>query len=300
MTNSSPPAPVRGDHHHPPRQGGPVVEPTDRVETDAPTTPVVRPTFTVCIVVRDRATLLVNAVRSVLANTYQDFELVIVDDGSQIPVGRVIAEAGLATDRRIRVVSQPPTGIAEARNRGLRAAVGRYLTVLDSDDELTEDALARLHQLLTTTGRRWAYADYTEINQGTHRAIRLPEYASAERMLLGVLTRPRLPFKHSGTTIDRQVLHTIGGYDETFRLFEDIELVLRALRSGVQPCHLDHPIVRFQRHDGNVTRGRLGGLVFWFRLIDMYRPWRVPGVGLGMKALRTLSETGKWVVTRIR
>ncbi|WP_405426784.1 glycosyltransferase family 2 protein [Micromonospora sp. NBC_00617] len=293
MTNPSIPAPVRAEHPHPPRQA-------DRAEVDAATTPVVRPTFTVCIVVRDRAALLVNAVRSVLANTYQDFELVIVDDGSQVPVGQVIDEAGLTTDRRIRVVSQPPTGIAEARNRGLRAAVGRYLTVLDSDDELTEDALARLHQLLTSTGQSWVYADYTEITQGVDRPIRLPEYASADRMLLGVLTRPRLPFKHSGTTIDRQVLDRIGGYDETFRLFEDIELVLRALRSGVHPCHLAHPIVRFQRHDGNVTRGRLGGLVFWFRLIDMYRPWRFPGVGLSLKALRALSETGKWLVTRIR
>ncbi|MCF0091589.1 glycosyltransferase [Micromonospora sp. MH99] len=293
MTNPSIPAAVRAEHPHPPRQA-------DRTEVDAATTPVVRPTFTVCIVVRDRAALLVNAVRSVLANTYQDFELVIVDDGSQVPVRQVIDEAGFTTDRRIRVVSQPPTGIAEARNRGLRAALGRYLTVLDSDDELTEDALARLHHLLTTTGRSWVYADYTEITQGVDRPIRLPEYASADRMLLGVLIRPRLPFKHSGTTIDRQVLDRIGGYDETFRLFEDIELVLRALRSGVHPCHLDHPIVRFQRHDGNVTRGRLGGLVFWFRLIDMYRPWRFPGVGLSMKALRALSETGKWLVTRIR
>ncbi|MEH1165415.1 glycosyltransferase [Micromonospora sp. CPCC 205539] len=267
---------------------------------DAVTTPLVRPTFSVCIVVRDRATLLVNAVRSVLDNTFRDFELVIVDDGSQVPVGRVIEEARLTADRRVRVLSQPPTGIAEARNRGLRAAVGRYVTVLDSDDELTPDALARLHELLTTTGRSWVYADYIEITRGATRPIRLPEYASADRMLLGVLTRPRLPFKHSGTTIDRHVLDTIGVYDESFRLFEDVELMLRALRSGVHPCHLDHPIVRFQRHDGNVTRGRLGGLVFWFRLIDMYQPSRVPGVGLGIKALRTLSETGKWFVTRIR
>nr|WP_161556667.1 glycosyltransferase [Micromonospora acroterricola] len=268
--------------------------------TDAVTTPVVRPTFSVCIVVRDRATLLVNAVCSVLGNTFQDFELVIVDDGSQVPVSQVIEEAGLASDRRVRVVSQPPTGIAEARNLGLRVAVGRYVTVLDSDDELTPDALSRLHHLLTTAGRSWVYADYTEITRGGARLIRLPEYASAGRMLLGVLTRPRLPFKHSGTTIDRRVLDTIGGYDESFRLFEDVELMLRALRSGVHPCHLDHPIVRFQRHDDNVTRGRLGGLVFWFRLIDMYRPSRFPGVGLSIKALRALSETGKWLVTRIR
>ncbi|WP_433390601.1 glycosyltransferase family 2 protein [Micromonospora sp. KLBMP9576] len=263
---------------------------------DAPTTPVARPTFTVCIVVRDRPVLLVNAVRSVLANTFEDFELVIVDDGSRKPVTEVIAAAQLLADPRVRVVSQPPTGIAEARNRGLRCAMGRYVTVLDSDDELTADALARLHELLAT-GRSWVYADYREVRRGTARVIRLPEYASARNMLLGVLTRPRLPFKHSGTTIDRALLDRIGGYDESFRLFEDVELMLRALRAGTHPGHLAHPIVLFHRHGGNVTRGRLGGLVFWFRLIDMYRPSRLPGVATGIKALRALSETGKWLVT---
>ncbi|MFI7075690.1 glycosyltransferase [Micromonospora sp. NPDC049903] len=260
----------------------------------------VRPTFTVCIVVRDRADLLVKAVRSVLANTYREFELIVVDDGSQVPVTEVLAEADLTMDERVRVVTQPPSGIAEARNHGLRIATGRYLTVLDSDDELTEDALDRLYHLLSDTDSRWVYADYTEFDRGSSRLIRLPEYASSRRMLLGVLTRPRLPFKHSGTTIDRRLLEQIGGYDESFRLFEDIELVLRALKSGVHPRHLSHPIVRFHRHDGNVTRGRLSGLVFWFRLIDMYRPVRWPGVALSIKTLRTMSETGKWLVTRGR
>ncbi|MFV2113638.1 glycosyltransferase family 2 protein [Micromonospora sp. LOL_025] len=291
--NPSPPPSLYGL----PRQGGRPPGTTETTAADAPTTPLVRPTFSVCIVVRDRPALLVNAVRSVLANTFGDFEVVIVDDGSRIPVAQVIAEACLSADRRVRVVTQPPTGIAEARNRGLRSVMGRYVTVLDSDDELTADALARLYDLLSSTGGSWVYADYTEIRRGTSRCIRLPEYASAGRMSLGVLTRPRLPFKHSGTTIDRTVLDRIGGYDESFRLFEDVELMLRALRAGVHPCHLAHPIVLFHRHDGNVTRGRLGGLVFWFRLIDMYRPFKWPGVATAIKALRTLSETGKWLVT---
>ncbi|MFG3710305.1 glycosyltransferase family 2 protein [Micromonospora sp. NPDC049460] len=291
--NSSFPASLHGL----PAQADGSSGPTASAASDAPTMPVVRPTFSVCIVVRDRPVLLVNAVRSVLANTFEDFEVVIVDDGSRVPVAQVMADAHLSADRRVRVLAQPPTGIAEARNRGLRSAMGSYVTVLDSDDELTVDALARLHHLLTTTGGSWVYADYTEIRRGASTIIRLPEYASARRMLLGVLTRPRLPFKHSGTTIDRTLLDRLGGYDESFRLFEDVELMLRALRAGVHPCHLAHPIVLFQRHDGNVTRGRLGGLVFWFRLIDMYRPSRWPGVATAIKALRTLSETGKWLVT---
>lgn len=259
--------------------------------------PRVVPTFSVCIVVRDRAVLLVNAIRSVLANDFPDFEVVVVDDGSQVPVTRVLHEAMLSADGRVRVFTQPPSGIAQARNVALRMSTGRYVTVLDSDDELSTDALGRLHHLLTTTGAHWIYTDYREVSRDRARIIQLPDYQTPGRMLLGVLTRPRLPFKHSGTTIDRRVLDRIGGYDESFRLFEDIELVLRALRAGVHPRRLAHPVVLFRRHDGNVTRGRMGGLVFWFRLVDMYRPCRVPGAGLGIKALRALSEAGKWLVT---
>ncbi|GGR72188.1 hypothetical protein GCM10010169_15150 [Micromonospora fulviviridis] len=259
--------------------------------------PRVVPTFSVCIVVRDRAVLLVNAVRSVLANSFPDFEVVVVDDGSRVPVTRVLDEAMLSADGRVRVFTQPPSGIAQARNVALRMATGRYVTVLDSDDELSADALARLHHLLASTGAHWVYTDYREVSGARARTIRLPEYPTPRRMLLGVLTRPRLPFKHSGTTIDRRVLDRIGGYDESFRLFEDIELVLRALRAGVHPRRLAHPVVLFRRHDGNVTRGRMGGLGFWFRLVDMYRPSAVPGAGLGIKALRALSEAGKWLVT---
>ncbi|MEV4410922.1 glycosyltransferase [Catellatospora sp. NPDC049609] len=263
----------------------------------APTRPVT-PTFSVCIVVRDRPVLLVKAVESVLANHFTDFEVMIVDDGSQIPVTEVLSKAGVLYDGRIRVIRQPPTGIAPARNAGLRAAAGRYITVLDSDDELSPDALMKLERLIASTGTNWIYADYEELySNGSRKRIRLPEYRSSQGMLMGVLTRPRLPFKHSGTTVERALLERIGHYDESLRIFEDIELMLRALRSGVRPQHLAHPIISFRRHDGNVTRGRLDGLGIWFSLIETYRPRRRPGLGLMIKGLRAMSEIGKWLVS---
>ncbi len=258
----------------------------------------VSPTFSVCIVVRDRPVLLVKAVESVLTNRFTDFEIMIVDDGSQIPVTEVLAKADVLFDNRIRVIRQPPTGIAPARNAGLRAAAGRYITVLDSDDELGPDALLRLDRLINSTGTRWVYADYEELYpNGSRKRIRLPEYPSARGMLMGVLTRPRLPFKHSGTTIERKLLEEIGHYDESLHIFEDIELILRALRAGVHPRHLAHPIIIFRRHDGNVTRNRLDGLGIWFSLIETYGPRNKLFRRSMIKLLRAMSEIGKWLVS---
>jgi glycosyltransferase involved in cell wall biosynthesis len=255
------------------------------------------PFFSVCIVVRDRPELLKKAVTSVLENSFRDFELVIVDDGSAIPVTEVLAPHPYSADPRVRVFRQAQFGISPARNHALKVANGVFITVLDSDDELDPDALRLLHDFLVATSSLWVYADYQEMGEEVCRLIRLPEYRSAQRMLRGILTRPRLPFKHSGMTIQRDLLLSMGGYDESLRLFEDIDLMLRGLRAGIHPRRLAEPIVRYHWHDGNITRQRrLHGISIWFQLIDLHRPTRVPGGNARMKMLRAAGELGKWLV----
>ncbi|WP_187398607.1 glycosyltransferase [Micromonospora sp. WP24] len=294
----------------------PVAQRTDRdnltppplsnaIDVDAPTIglaepvqPVV-PAISVCIAVRDRPELLVASIRSVLAGTFNEFEIVVVDDGSTVPAQECLAAAGLLADQRIRLVRQKPSGISAARNTALRIARGRYVTVLDSDDEFAEEALSRIHEFLLATGSAWIYTDYEEIVGDSVRTIRLPSYPSARRMLWSVLARPRLPFKHSGMSIDRELLVRLGGYDEQLSIKVDVELVLRGLAGGVQPVHLAHPVVRFHRHSGGISRRRFAGLTVWFQLINRYRQPRVPGVALIVKTVRASSEIGKWMVSAI-
>jgi GT2 family glycosyltransferase len=262
-------------------------------ETNPPLPP---PMFSICTVVRDRPTLLIRAVRSVLASTVTDFELIVVDDGSAIPVTRVLAEAGLDDDR-VRVVALPPSGIGPARNTGLRLARGAFVTVLDSDDELAPDGLERLRALLSETGAEWVYADFEEVTGQSRRIVRVPAFDHPAQMMIGVLMRPRVPFKHSGMTIKRELLLRLGGYDESLVLFEDIDLVLRGLNAGLHPRRLGHPIVRFYRHAQNASRRRLTGIRVWLTLINRYGPTRRPAQVAAIKTVRTLSELGKWLVS---
>lgn len=259
--------------------------------------PPLTPAISVCIAVRDRPELLVKAIRSVLAGRFDDFEVVVVDDGSAVPAQESLAEAGLLADQRIRLVRRRPCGISAARNTALSVARGRWITVLDSDDELSEDALSRIQEFLATSGASWVYTDYQELAGGVERTIRLPAYPSADRMCWSILTRPRLPFKHSGMSMDRNLLIRLGGYDERLPIKVDVELVLRALSHGVQPRHLAYPVVRFHRHSGSVSRKRFAGLAVWFGLIDRYSRPRLPGLTLGVKAIRAASEIAKWLVS---
>jgi glycosyltransferase involved in cell wall biosynthesis len=254
------------------------------------------PMFSVCIAVRDRPAMLVKSINSVLAGTFDDFEIIVVDDGSAVPAETTLTDAGLLRDDRITVLRQEPSGIAAARNTALKAAIGRYVTVLDSDDELAADGLTALAAFLKETGATWVYTDYEEIVNGLGRRIALPAYASADKMRKAVLVRSRLPFKHSGMTIERDQLVSLGGYDELMRIKVDVELVLRALSSGVRPRHLAYPVVRFHRHGHNISRNRKAGLQAWFQLIDRYAGGRAPA--LLYKAVRAGAEAGKWAVSK--
>src|SRR4051812_39209032 len=74
-----------------------------------------------------------DAIRSALAQTYTDFELIVVDDGSKDDTAALAREFA-RTDRRVRLVQQANRGLAGARNTALRAATGEFFALLDSDD----------------------------------------------------------------------------------------------------------------------------------------------------------------------
>lgn len=87
-----------------------------------------------------------DCIRSVLAQTFQDWELILVDDGSTDGSG-ALCEAWAERDARIRVLHQPNGGVSRARNYGIRQARGDYLVFLDSDDRILPAYLQRLWEL---------------------------------------------------------------------------------------------------------------------------------------------------------
>lgn len=117
------------------------------------------PTVSIILPTYNRADTILRAVRSVQAQTFEDWELIVVDDGSQDNTRDLLA--GL--DTRIRVLHQANAGVYVARNAGLAAARGRLLTFLDSDDAWRPHFLA-----LTTAFLQWSPEDHfvtTEFDQ---------------------------------------------------------------------------------------------------------------------------------------
>jgi glycosyltransferase involved in cell wall biosynthesis len=100
------------------------------------------PRVSVVLPVRNEERHVTAAVESILQQSFDDFELIIVDDGSTDRTSEIV-EALAADDRRVRIIRLPGRGLVEALNAGVAAATGVYVARMDADDVALRDRLAR-------------------------------------------------------------------------------------------------------------------------------------------------------------
>lgn len=103
----------------------------ERIHAETPAIPAPAPLVSVIIPGRNRAAVIGRAIRSALAQTYSNIEVIVVDDGSTDGTAVVAAGTG---DKRVRIITLPPSGVSAARNAGLQIAKGEYIAYLDSDN----------------------------------------------------------------------------------------------------------------------------------------------------------------------
>jgi len=137
-----------------------------------PSVSIVLPTY-------NRADIIGRAIKSVLRQTFTDWELIIVDDGSTDNTSSVVN----ITDSRIRFVRQDNRGVYAARNTGLRLAEGRYITFLDSDDEWLPHYLALTTSFLDASSEDQFVMTELWVDYGHNHKARV--YRDALGLLLG-------------------------------------------------------------------------------------------------------------------
>ena len=109
---------------------------------------------------------IAETVRSVLAQTYTDWELIIVDDCSTDNTDEVVAE--FLVDKRVRYIkNEKNSGAAVSRNRALREATGRWIAFLDSDDLWLPEKLEKQIAFMKENGYAFSYTEYSEIDESS-------------------------------------------------------------------------------------------------------------------------------------
>ena len=128
---------------------------------------------------------IAQCIESVLNQTFQDFELILVDDGSKDRSG-IICDSYAAKDDRIIVIHTENRGAAAARNTGLDYAIGRYISFLDGDDYLDENMIARLHEVIEHSEYDMVVCDFLNLlpNEKDNFIIHLREQTVNGREVL--------------------------------------------------------------------------------------------------------------------
>lgn len=218
------------------------------------------PTVSIVIPAFNRANTLRAAVDSVLTQTFEDFELLIVNDGSQDATMAIAADI---SDPRIRLLENPHNmGAGAARNTGIRAARGTWIAFQDSDDEWLPHKLERQMARLTAPGADFVAAYCGMLVIGTVALVKKAtptvrphiDYLPAidTHQVEGDLRQTLLAGNLISTQTliaRRDMLERIGGFDETLPAVEDWDCALRLAQLGDIAC-VDEPLV-LQRFSTN-------------------------------------------------
>jgi len=211
--------------------------------TDSPTVSVVIPTH-------ERCGLLKEAVDSVFAQTFDDWELVIVDDASEDDTWQWLGTLSDPRIKKIRMESRSEQ--STTRNTGLRAAIGEYVVSLDDDDMLESDAL-RIH---VEAFRRYpdaiaSIAGFSAFDEdGGHKTCRIVSRPASRNIWLDILFGWTATVGQSA--IRRATIMSIGGWNEAFPRATDHEMWARLTRLG--PAALSPEIALLYRVHGGQWR----------------------------------------------
>ena len=204
----------------------------------------VNPRVSVVIITRDRAELLKASIRSVLYQTMKDFELIIIDDGSEDNTPAIVQSID---DSRIRYFSRPPLGIPQARNFATKIARSEWIVVMDDDDLMMPNRLELQLEAVTKDcgGTYGGWIDY-DIESGELEYHPGKQYSFESILFAGhVLIHPAM-------MIRRQLLEQFP-YDENFKYGTDWLMNMSVASAGAHFRHCGEYLIVRRMHGKNVT-----------------------------------------------
>ena len=205
--------------------------------------------FSVIIPTYNRANILSRAIDSVLAQTYRNFELIVVDDGSTDETLRLLESYG----NKITVLAQQNKGVSSARNFGIICAAGEVITFLDSDDswlpyklQKQADYFKEYPEIQLVHGEEIWIRNGKRVNpKNKHKKSGGDIFENSLSLCL---------ISPSAVAVKKTLLDQIGGFDENFVVCEDYDLWLK-ITSQHKVGFIEEPIIqKYGGHDDQLSR----------------------------------------------
>lgn len=191
-----------------------------------------------------RTTLL-----SVLSQTYPNIEIVVVDDGSTDRTSDVVERI----EAPIQFIPQENSGVSAARNKGIEAAKGRYIALLDADDVWHPDKISKQVTLLESIPEiMGAYVGVIRISKTGEVLQYLPAIAFEDLCRSLLLHSSVIPNSPSSLLLRREAFSHIGGFDPEFSQCADWDFLLRA-SLAIRLTPVSEWLVKYRTWSGNMS-----------------------------------------------
>jgi glycosyltransferase involved in cell wall biosynthesis len=194
----------------------------------------------------NRANFVAEALRSLQNEPGIEAEIIVVDDGSSDGCDTIVA--GIAeADPRVRLIRQDHGGVSAARNTGLRAATGEFLTFLDSDD------ISAPGRILRQVRKLAARPDIIAVvGQRIYFNAMSPDFQPEE----GSIWEQKLDICLASAVFRRATFDRFGGFDEALTFGEDIDFYFRLFEADCRFIIEIDTAIYYRRHAGNMTNDR--------------------------------------------
>ncbi|MCU1240396.1 MAG: glycosyl transferase [Candidatus Acidoferrum typicum] len=244
---------------------------------------------TVVIPAYNAAATISDAIDSVLAQTLQDFEIIVSDDGSND--GTAAQVSRYRGESRIRYIKHENRGASHAKNIACRQARGEYLAFLDADDAFEPTALEKMVRKVRATNAAWCVVDVLKKirNQSVIRTTKIP----TGDLLLSILATDfitRSPFYVTSEFL------AIGLYDEELSVREDWDVNIRMIHSRKLFAYVNEPLYVYTRTEDSLMTGNLRRILTCTE--RLLRKHHKKLADLGSKEIARIYAASMWALAR--
>ena len=176
---------------------------------------------------------IVKTVKSIEDQTWNNIELIIVNDGSDDTyTSKVLSNLANA-----RIINQENLGLSSARNKGIQSSKGKYVFFLDADDWIEVDAISKMMQCMKDNNSNIIFSD--TILEGERHGLRKKNYNFFEQLFVN-----HIPYC---LLIKKELFKKVGNYDEEMKVgYEDWEFNIRLAKAGFFPKRIEQPLFHYR------------------------------------------------------
>lgn len=249
------------------------------------------PLVSVCIPAFKAERYLAETLASIRAQTFDDFEVIVTEDGSKDRTEDIVREFASSIEQPVRYQPQSVNqGLPATRNTGIGIARGHWIALLDSDDLWTPEHLARLVEKASETGADLVHSGCVlfDSDTGKEMELRVPSDADLAGFPASLYTGSYV-IQPSSVLLRRELWKRVGGFNPRFRYVEDREMWLRCARAGGRFAYTGAVTCRYRKHGSALSRHAAPMAVASAEVCEQHVDWeKLPA------ELRKKQTVGAW------